>query len=203
MHHTEYKEFPQRHHCMQNKRTSTLLFFPIKTARWIGVPVAQQIRIYTQRFIWISVLSFMLACSVSLSLFLFWCVNVFSFLKIQFDVQCFIVAVSTCFCAHLRTDLEPKQRNVWAVNILTPGHFNKITSKNYKRHFFSFLFELHSVIRFLFSFSGFDFSWITRCIQITCICYIRFLFALSRITNKTTFNSNPFANVRAHLHTLL
>lgn len=36
-----------------------------------------QCKFYTQRFIWISVLSFMLAHSVSLSLFLFWCVNVF------------------------------------------------------------------------------------------------------------------------------
>lgn len=58
---------------------------------------------------------FFLSCSLTPFLSLsssFGVLMFFSLLEIEFDVQCFIVAVSTCFCAHLRTDLELKQRNV-------------------------------------------------------------------------------------------
>lgn len=87
------------------------------------------------------------------------------------------------------------QGNVWAVNILTPGHFNKITSKNYKRHLyfvlcfvfpFSNLFELHtmnaSVSVSVFEFVLFDSSfllviWITHCIQIVIVVYVTLALA--------------------------
>lgn len=80
------------------------------------------------------------------------------------------------------------QGNVWAVNILTPGHFNKITSKNYKRHLyfvlcfvFPFWIYLNCIrcecVYVLFDSSFLPVIWITHCIQIVIVVYVTLALA--------------------------
>lgn len=140
MHHTENKEFPQRHYCIHNKRTSTSCSsFLSQNTMMLGVCWPQQIRLpfvfeHTKiHFGFVRCLSRSLA-------------NSDFFRSIWCSVIC---CCCCCLSMFLRSPSHWSrcawaQRNVWAVNILTPGHFNKITFKNYKRHFFSSLFPFYS-----------------------------------------------------------
>lgn len=162
-------EFPQRHHCMHNHNhialcirmwvCSVLFDCPCLAICLVFVCGVRSERkrdsiticISTQRFT-LDLLLFYMIFFFFLSSFIqffFRLILLFFFhfssctfvpspsytdLSHSFSLAC---SFNVCHTAHTEC-----KRNVWAVNILTPGHFNKITSKNYKSHSFLFLLIL-------------------------------------------------------------